>query len=70
MVIKNTLSFVHQTKKQTLLSKIMTQELSLLHYFLEHWQNLGFMEINLFLANVPILYPVKTPENQSFSGVF
>ena len=26
--------------------------------------------INLFLANVPILYPVKTPENFWFSGVF
>ena len=48
----------------------MIQELSLLHYFLQHWQNLGFMQTNLFLANVPILYPVKTPENQSFSGVF
>ena len=30
------------------------------------------MEIyNSFLANVPILYPpLKTPENQTFSGVF
>ena len=26
--------------------------------------------INPFLANVPILYPLKTPENQRFSGVF
>ena len=26
--------------------------------------------INPFLANVPILYPLKTPENQKFSGVF
>ena len=26
--------------------------------------------INPFLANVPILYPLRTPENQSFSGVF
>ena len=25
---------------------------------------------NPFLANVPILYPLKTPENQRFSGVF
>ena len=25
--------------------------------------------INLFLANVPILYPQKTPENLWFSGV-
>ena len=25
---------------------------------------------DLFLANVPILYPLKTPENQWFSGVF
>ena len=25
---------------------------------------------NSFLANVPILYPLKTPENQRFSGVF
>ena len=26
--------------------------------------------VNPFLANAPILYPLKTPENQSFSGVF
>ena len=25
---------------------------------------------NLFPANVPILYPLETPENQRFSGVF
>ena len=25
---------------------------------------------NPFLANVRILYPVKTPENQTYSGVF
>ena len=25
---------------------------------------------NLFLADVPILYPLETPENQMFSGVF
>ena len=28
------------------------------------------VEINPFLANIPILYSLKTPENQSFSGVF
>ena len=27
-------------------------------------------KVNPFLANVPILYPRKTPENQRFSGVF
>ena len=26
--------------------------------------------LNPYLANVPILYPLKTPENQSFSDVF
>ena len=26
--------------------------------------------LNQFLANAPILYPLKTPENQRFSGVF
>ena len=26
--------------------------------------------LNLFLANVPILYPMKTPKNLRFSGVF
>ena len=26
--------------------------------------------INPFLTNVPILYPLKTPENQRFSIVF
>ena len=25
---------------------------------------------NPFLLNVPILYPLKTPENQTFSGIF
>ena len=25
---------------------------------------------NLFLANVPVLYPLKTPETFCFSGVF
>ena len=28
------------------------------------------VDFNPFLANVPILYPLKTPENQRFSGVF
>ena len=28
------------------------------------------LHFNPFLANVPILYPLKTPENQRFSGVF
>ena len=28
------------------------------------------MILNPFLANVHILYPLKTPENQRFSGVF
>ena len=27
-------------------------------------------QFNLSLANVPILYPLKTPENPWFSGVF
>ena len=29
-----------------------------------------FYFINLFLATFPILYPLKTPENHRFSGVF
>ena len=29
-----------------------------------------FALFNPFLANVPILHPLKTPENQRFSGVF
>ena len=29
-----------------------------------------FYFLNLFLVNVPILYSLKTPENQRFSGVF
>ena len=28
------------------------------------------MVINLFVTNVPILYPLKTPDNLWFSGVF
>ena len=31
--------------------------------------NNGKSSFNLFLVNVPILYPLKTPENQKFSGV-
>ena len=27
-------------------------------------------KINPFLANAPILYPLKTPENERFSDVF
>ena len=30
---------------------------------------IGFDLFNIFLANVSILYPLKTPENQRFSGV-
>ena len=30
----------------------------------------GTSLLNLFPANVPILYPLKTPENQRFSGIF
>ena len=26
--------------------------------------------VNPFMANVPILYPLKTPQNQKFFGVF
>ena len=32
-----------------------------------HWRTLAF---NTFLANVSILYPLKTPENLRFSGFF
>ena len=28
------------------------------------YQNIIMLKINLFLANVPILYPLKIPENQ------
>ena len=30
----------------------------------------NFPHFNSFPANVPILYSLKTPENQRFSGVF
>ena len=26
--------------------------------------------VNTFVVNIPILCPMKTPENQSFSGIF
>ena len=35
-------------------------------YYKENLQRL----INLFLVNIPILYPLKTLENRWFSGVF
>ena len=31
---------------------------------------LNVFKLNGYLANVPILYPLKTPENQTFFGVF
>ena len=31
---------------------------------------LVFYVVNLFLASVPILYPLKTSESRRFSGVF
>ena len=31
-------------------------------------KKLGPIFLKLVLANVPILYPLKTPENQRFSG--
>ena len=30
----------------------------------------SYAVLNPFLANIPILYPLKTPENLWFSGVF
>ena len=33
-------------------------------------QNIIKIVINPFLANVPILYPLKTPESLWFSGLF
>ena len=32
--------------------------------------NLHDCTFNPFLTNIPILYPLKTPENQVFFGVF
>ena len=33
-------------------------------------REINLTALNPFLANVPILYPLKTPENQRFFGVF
>ena len=37
--------------------------------FYTHWKPRK-SNFNPFLANIPILYPLKTPENQRFFGVF
>ena len=48
----------------------------IVHYGFTAWENQAsessnvFPLINPFLANGPILYPLKTPEDQIFSGVF
>ena len=34
------------------------------------WAGTTKISLYPFLANVPILYPLKTPENQRFSSVF
>ena len=43
-------------------------------FFIIYKANFGIIsritEMNPYLTNVPILYPLKKPENQSFSGVF
>ena len=40
------------------------------HLWLNPMKILTFPKFNPFLANAPILYSLKTPENQKFSGVF
>ena len=40
--------------------------ISVIHHFIFNLQN----GLNPFLANVPILHPLKTPEKLTFSGVF
>ena len=39
-------------------------------FFFLYFLNFSFVQFNPLLANIPILYPPKTPENQRFSGVF
>ena len=75
-------SFKSFTKRQTLLQNIKDFDSSLLSLNENPltqtllYDDKRFTEIcntpllNPFLANVSILYPLKTPENQRFSGVF
>lgn len=41
-----------------------------LHPYQDHLANLLDVQISQYLTNVHILHPLKTPENQIFSGVF
>ena len=53
-------------------NKINSCQLVFFISVLRQCKNASFvaLPIDLFLANIPILYPLKTPENQRFSGVF
>lgn len=57
----------HSTLKE-IASEIKTA-LFITYRFIERHIHAG-MSINPFQANVPNLYPVKTPENSRFSSVF
>ena len=50
--------------------KISRKRQLTLHYYNFELIQHSIQVINTFLVNVPILYPLKTPENQKFSGVF
>ena len=58
----------HSTLKE-ITSEIKTA-LFITYRFIELHIHAGGMSINPFQANVPNLYPVKTPENPRFSSVF
>ena len=52
-------------KKQIMMQKYQTLRLNSSPHFI-----MVTLRLNPFLANVPILYPLKTPENQRFSDIF
>ena len=49
---------------------MFTDKESLLYHSMQPHLNAFLFRLNAFLANVPILYPLETPENLWFSGIF
>ena len=49
-----------------MLDRIMNTPLDCIREYTDQKKSSSFEEFNLFLTNVPILHPLKTPENQRF----
>ena len=61
---------VPNAQRITYIKKLVRHGVKTSHLSVKKVNNVEFGPIKPFLANIPILYPLKAPENQSFSGVF